>query len=79
MLVTGKADVLKHNHQQQSNDDEQKSCSKNSAKTVKEKVVTPLQMLQLSDNLMSLKRKRKRNIYKYYKVIAVMLVKKINQ
>ena len=40
----------------------QKVAQKNSAKTAKEKVVIPQQMLQSRNNVMSLKGKRKKNI-----------------
>ena len=46
----------------------QKVAQKNSAKTAKEKVVIPLQMLQSRNNVMSLKGKRKKNITNMNKI-----------
>ena len=56
-----------------------KLAKKNSAKIVKEKEAIPQQMRQQRNNLMSLKRKRKKNITNINKAFTVMLVKKINQ
>ena len=46
----------------------QKVAQKDSAKTAKEKVVIPQQMLQSRNNVMSLKGKRKKNITNMNKI-----------
>ena len=56
-----------------------KVAQENYTKTAKEKKVIAQQTRQQMTNLVSLKRKRKRNIKNIKKVFAVMLVKKINQ
>ena len=57
----------------------QNVAQKKSVKKGKEKLKIPQQMLQSRNNLMSLKRKRKKSITNINKVFAVMLVKKTNQ
>ena len=79
ILVTDSVTVPNQDNKQQSHDDKQKVTQKNYANTAKEKAVIAQQMRQQMNNLMSLKRKRKRSISNINKVFAVMLVKKINQ
>ena len=52
---------------------------KNSGKILKEKVVISEQLLQLRDDLINSKRKRKRNITNVNKVFVVMLLKMMIQ
>ena len=76
-MVSDIINMHKQDHKQQSHDDK-KHAPKNSAKSVKEKVVLPQQMLQSTNNFMSLKGKRQKNVTNINKVFAVMLVKMMN-